>query len=320
MPDNSIMNAQSALIALALLVLVSWYLFPLPVGRALIAVDRRRNGVHSRYIQIDAAVWHYLEAGKKTPLLALHGIAADADHWTRLAGLLRRDFRVIAPDLPGFGCSSPPVDAAYTVDEQVDMLHGFVSALGLKDFYLAGNSMGGQLAAAYAARFPGQVCGLCLLAPSGIIGARFSPVMKAVVRDEHNPLLVRNGKDFDQLIEACFYSRPWIPWPVKKMTLERTLRLETNTRAAFEDMRFFSNSLEKIAASITVPCLILWGSHDQVLDVSGAAILDGILPQSSLVVLDKTGHLPMLEDPARCAGLIKQFTDGLHVAGNNSSS
>jgi len=50
--------------------------------------------------------------------------------------------------------------------------------------------------------------------------------------------------------------------------------------------------------------------------VSGAPILARIIPGSELVVLDKTGHLPMLEEPAKCAQLMQQFVEGLDAAGN----
>ena len=152
------------------------------------------------------------------------------------------------------------------------------------------------------------------------MGARFSPVTKAVVNEEHNPLVVNTSADFDALINTCFYRKPFIPWPVRKMLLVRAMKLAGNTAAAFDDVRFYSNSLERIAAAVLTPCLILWGRNDQVLDVSGASILDEILAHSKLVLLDKTGHLPMLEDPATCATLIQDFVNGPDLAGSNSSS
>ncbi len=276
--------------------------------------------MRSRFIRCQALVWHYLESGEKTPLLCLHGIGATADHWTRIAPLLRHRFRIIAPDLPGFGETDPPMEGGHTIDEQVARLHLLVLGLGLDRFFLAGNSMGGQLAATYAARHPGRILGLCLLAPGGVIGARFSPVMKAIVLEEHNPLIIRNLNDFNHLTNLCFYKKPWIPRPVRKFLADQRMCRQDNSLAVFDDLRFFSNCLETIAAMINTPSLILWGRNDQVLDVSGAAVLHGILPDSRLALLDHTGHLPMLEDPAACAGLIQQFIDELDSAGNNSSS
>jgi pimeloyl-ACP methyl ester carboxylesterase len=302
----------------ALLIIAAWYLFPTLTGRALLAAERYRNGVSSHNLIVAEQDWHYLEAGRGTPMLALHGIAADADHWTRLAGYLRRDFQVIAPDLPGFGDSSPPLHGDYTLDAQVIGLEKFVAALGLDTFVLLGNSMGGQLAAAFAARHPDRVTSLCLLAPSGVLGARFSPVLKAVVTDQNNPLVVRNKTDFNNLLNWCFYRLPWIPGPLRKILLDRTIQLEDNTRAAFDDMRFFSNSLESIAPLLKMSCLIVWGKQDQVLDVSGAEILAAAIDSAELVIFDQTGHLPMLEKPAQCAGIIKRFVDGLPVADNNT--
>ena len=308
MPDNSIMNIA---IAGIIVLVAAWYVVPSWTGRLLVALERWRNGVHSQTIEINGATWHFLDAGHGVPLLALHGIAADADHWVRFSGKMRSKARIIAPDLPGFGESSAPTNSDYSLDEQVTRLHGFVTAIGLEQFILAGNSLGGLLAAAYAKRYPRQVIGLCLLAPGGVIGAQLSPVLKTIEQNGPNPFVISSATKFDQLLSACFYKRPWLPWPVKKLVRDRTISLHANTSAVFEEIRINANRLETIAPELNLPCLVLWGRNDQVLDVSGAEILMQILPAAKLVILEKTGHLPMLERPAICASLIQQFIDDL---------
>ena len=87
----------------------------------------------------------------------LHGFGASADSWNRFAKPLTKRYRVIAPDQPGWGASTRIETASYGYPAQIERLHQFLSALGLKRVHLVGHSMGGFIASAYAARYPDEV-------------------------------------------------------------------------------------------------------------------------------------------------------------------
>ena len=305
------MTALSLAILIVLIVILVWYLLPEPVARFLLLIERRRSSLRSKFIQVGQYRWHYLDGGTGAPLVLLHGIGADADNWTRSARYLNHQFRIIAPDLPGFGESDCPDGASFTAEAQARRLHEFTSALGLKSFFLAGNSMGGFVATRYARQFPQQVQALWLLAPGGIISARFSEAMQTVYDGGHNPLTVRHMGDWQRLLDLCFHTQPWMPWPVRRHLAKRAIRRQPLTERVFDDLRFHSDSLETIADGLQVPALIIWGRSDRVLDPSGGALLLKLMPNAKLILLDNIGHIPMLEQPAAVCRMFLDYATGL---------
>ncbi|NIL95537.1 MAG: alpha/beta fold hydrolase, partial [Woeseiaceae bacterium] len=120
---------------------------PGPAAEFAISIERYRTGLLPARIQVDGEPWHYLVGGPADgeTVLLLHGFGANKDTWTRFAGYLTERYRVVAPDLPGFGESHRQPGQDYRLPAQRERLHAFVAALGLTDFHLAGNSMGGHL-------------------------------------------------------------------------------------------------------------------------------------------------------------------------------
>src|SRR5690606_39235182 len=135
---------------------------------------------------------------------------ANRDNWLRFARRFSTDYRVVALDLPGFGESSKP-DASYDVASQVERLRAFVQALQLERPHLIGNSMGGHIAALYAARYPTEVRSLALLDNAGVTSPRQSEMFAMLERGEPNPLVVRKAEDFDTLMDFVFVSPPPLP-------------------------------------------------------------------------------------------------------------
>jgi abhydrolase domain-containing protein 6 len=129
MRSNSILIAVTGIILLVLFSL--YFIFPGILYKTVIARERSKAGLVQ--ISIDIGEWHieYLEGGQGDVLMVLHGFGGDKDNWTRLARFLTPYFRVIAPDLPGFGESSRHFKAIYTYAAQVDRMHRFKGALGI---------------------------------------------------------------------------------------------------------------------------------------------------------------------------------------------
>jgi pimeloyl-ACP methyl ester carboxylesterase len=132
------------------------------------SLERTLAGVSQKSLQVGDHNWVYAEKGEGEPVLLLHGFAASKEVWMRMVADMPRGYRYIMPDLPGFGRSSYVPDANYDIPSQVPRLEAFASALGLSRFHLLGNSMGGNLAASYAATYPQRVVTLGLFAPSGV--------------------------------------------------------------------------------------------------------------------------------------------------------
>lgn len=155
--------------------------FPEDAARIQFSIERHRSGLEVQSVVVDGETWHYLEGGPTDApvLLLLHGFGGDKDNWTRFSRTLVPNYRIIAPDLPGFGDSARHADWDYSLAAQRVRLEGFVDALQLGPLHIAGNSMGGHLAAMYAYTRPEQVRSLLLLDNAGID----APERSTLVRD-----------------------------------------------------------------------------------------------------------------------------------------
>ena len=121
--------------------------FPEDTTRLMIGLERQRAGLELKSVVVGGEAWHYLEGGSPDApvLLLLHGFGGDKDNWTRFSGTLTEDYRVIAPDLPGFGDSARHPDWDYSLTAQSDRLAGFVAALKLSPLQFDGRATGRNL-------------------------------------------------------------------------------------------------------------------------------------------------------------------------------
>lgn len=275
----------------------------------VLAIERFRCGLKPRSIEVDGETWHYLEGGAPDApvVLLLHGFGGDKDNWTRFSRKMVKDYRVIAPDLPGFGESARHADWDYSLNSQRDRLRAFVAALELGPFHLGGNSMGGQLAVIYAHAFPEQVRSLLLFNNAGIDAPVRSEMWEAADRGEIL-LVVSSVDDFDRLISFVSHERPFLPWPVKKALAERAFENAGFNRSVFEAIKGERYvPLEPLLGDIQQPVLVIWGEHDRVLDVSSIDVMKPLLPQAKFIVMPDAAHIPMIEKPSLTAGYCREF-------------
>lgn len=131
---------------------------------------------------------HYVEMGPKDapPVVLIHGIAGQLQHWTHSAAdLLAGDFHVIAVDRPGCGYSRRDRDELAALPEQARMLWEFLDAKGIKKPVLAGHSLGGALALAMAQQRPEGAAALALIAPLTHFQTEIDPIFKGLEVHSH---------------------------------------------------------------------------------------------------------------------------------------
>jgi pimeloyl-ACP methyl ester carboxylesterase len=278
-------------------------LFPEQSAKLGMNAERFVSGLEYKTVVLGDETWHYLEGGPKDSevVLLLHGFGGDKDNWTRFSNSLTGGYRVIAPDLPGFGESARHPDWDYSLPPQRNRVNGFVQALGLEQFHLIGHSMGGHLAALYTHKYPEQVLSLALFNNAGVDAPDKSDMRRALANG-NNPLIVGSLEDFDRLLAFASYKQPFIPWPVKGVLAQQALEHAEFNRSIFESLiGDSSSSLEPILVDIETPALILWGEYDRIVDVSSVNVMRPLLSRSEVVIMKDTGHLPMLEHPAKTA-------------------
>lgn len=297
----------------ALLLLVAFggpALFPGAALSVAVRVERGLSHLEKKQVSIQGLTMPYLEGGPKggPVLLLLHGFAADKDNWTRFARSLTDEYRVIAPDLPGFGESVASSTISFDIASQADRLSLFTEAIGLPAQHVAGNSMGGYLAGVYALRYPKRVKSLIFFDNAGIKSPRPSELVERIQRGE-NPLIARTPEEFDRLISFVFVETPFIPPPVRSYLAARAVRDRERLDKIWKDVFAAPVPLEERLAEIAAPVLIIWGDQDRVLDVSSTEVMKQALPAAELVVLKACGHMPMVERPEESARIVRGFLE-----------
>jgi len=203
---------------------------------------------------------HVRVTGTGAPLVLIHGVGLDLEIWEPLVPLLQRHRRLIRYDMRGHGLSAKP-PGPYRLDDFVDQLDRLATALELAQFDLAGFSMGGMVAEAFAARFPERVRRLALL---HTVHDRNSAERAAVAA---RLAQVETG-DLEGSIEAAIAR--WLNATFRKShpdavaAVER--RMRGNDRAAYlASYRVFATAdadVLPVIDRIRCPILVLTGEHD----------------------------------------------------------
>lgn len=289
------------------------YLSPAALLATVQFAERQMAGLSERQVQVGDANIHYYEGGPKDgkTVLLIHGFGANKDNWLQFSRSLTPTYHVIALDLPGFGESSKDPQADYGLNAQVQRVAAFVDQLGLSPVNVVGNSMGGQIAGLYAARYPQQVRSLALFANAGISSPRPSELQQILDRGEANPLLVRNVEDFNRLVDFVFVKAPAMPDSVRQYMAEQSIASHDLNQKIFAQLMADFIPLEPVLGNIQVPTLLLWGDQDRLLDVSSIEVMQPLLNQPTVVVMEACGHVPMVERPEETAAHYLAFLDSI---------
>lgn len=295
------MNLLLLLIILILAIPVMLYVFaPAVLFRQVQAAIRRKGRLVRKTVRVGDIDWPYLEGGPKDGevVVLVHGFGADKDHWSMAAPHITDRYRLIAPDLPGFGENDLSLARSYRIKAQADRLVEFLDALGIEKCHLGGNSMGGFIALQAALDHPDRLKSLTLVNNAGVVGSSDSELQQAVAAGE-NPLVMRELGDVDGLMAFVMHKPRAIPSQFKKVMFHEAKRREALLDKVFEDI--ILDALEAPATDrlgeVQTRTLIIWGKHDRVIDVSCVPVLEQGIKGAQAVVFDHVGHLPMMEDP-----------------------
>lgn len=285
----------------------TYYRFPHWFKQPLLELNRKVAGLEEKQMTVDAHTIHYLEGGNGEPLVLLHGIFAEKDHWVDFARPLTGRYRVIAPDLPGYGESSRHPSQQYDYKSQTERLKQMLDAMGIPRAHLAGNSMGGTIAALFAMAYPERVASVALIgSPHGIRSPRPSEMDRHIAAGKA-PLVARNADEFEDMLSLVFARRPFLPYPILNAAeADAVANAESNADLWREQLKD-RYLLDARISGMRVRTLVLWGDADKVFDVSGAEVLKAKLRNADVHILDGIGHLPMMEVPKESSRLYVDF-------------
>jgi pimeloyl-ACP methyl ester carboxylesterase len=257
------------------------------------------------------------EMGSDVPgahaVLLLHGLGHWTDAaWGRLARQLDPAMRYVAFDLPGFGASDKP-EAAYDLVYFRRVLDEAVAELRLERFALVGHSLGGFIAADYAGTHPARVTHLALIAPAAF--ARTARhVIFALAGGFARPLFERRPSR--RFVVRMLLRSVLDPNALEPADIERAYELsqEAAVRKAFAGVyagaiHAFARASELHAgfARYTGAVFCAWGAHDRYINVAALRDVVRIYPHAKTLILNKSGHLPMVEEPQILAAALRKF-------------
>ncbi|MDF3029789.1 MAG: alpha/beta hydrolase fold protein [Moraxellaceae bacterium] len=250
----------------------------------------------------------FIEGGCRQgePVVLLHGFGSSKENWLTLAPLIGRRYRVIAPDLPGFGESGFNRNVRYGLAEQAERIARFIDRHVGEQVHLVGSSMGGGVAGFVAARHPELLRSVTLMNAAGIPGGRPSFFEQAVVsgRNELIPRTLGETVRLASLVLSRGGRLRALAAPL--LHAELAHRYHVNHRL-FHDILDVDVEPAHEFARIRVPAHVLWGAQDRVLDASSAEAMARVIPGSTHTVLPGVGHLPMLEAPFMTARTLQAF-------------
>jgi pimeloyl-ACP methyl ester carboxylesterase len=251
------------------------------------------------------------DEGAGQPLLFLHGGGSKLDWRANLKPLSQR-FRVVAPDLPGFGMSEKP-ERDYTLAFYEQFLEQLVKDMGGARIALVGHSMGGLLAARFAAAHPDIVDRLILVAPMGF-GPQIHPAIRLMQVPVIGPLLGRPSlSGTRRLLQTLIAKRELITEGLVRETLE--LQSQPGAARAFASIfgklvRPLRGVVARIPESIAAlgpRTMVIWGKQDALIPCRHIDIARERLPGGRFLVFEGCGHFPQLEDAARFNTVVSDF-------------
>lgn len=250
-----------------------------------------RPDLEDRYVKANGYNIRYVEKGEGPPLLCLHGLSAllSGDQWLVNIDALSSVARVICPDLPGWGLSSlPPEGCSY--EGFVETIHAFCDALGLDQVDIAGQSMGGWLAALYPYFYPDRVRRVILVGNAGLNPSPPNVAQTFAIpdRDRIRASFVREWGNNVEITEAMIDEQERrMNMPGRKESNEAILH-EIHDPANREKY-----SLREKLPIMQHPVLVVWGD-----DAAGILLKYGIeafqlAPNGRLAVIHGGDHSPM---------------------------
>ena len=311
------MIALLAITATSLIAAVALWRDPFLLVRGEFARQRVAAGLSRASVEVAGHRWSYAyrdaDAADAPTVVMLHGFTGSKENWYPLAAALQGRYRLLIPDLPGWGESERKPGTVYGFTQQAANVDAFIRALSPgKPVVLLGHSMGGGIAALAAARYPQDIAKVGLLDAAGV---RFKDNAFGLdVLAGKNPFGVEDDASLQRYIDIVFHdakAKPWLPWPASTALIRKR-----RADAAFEQgvLDRIGRSEESLlpgdeAVRIRQPALLLWCRQDAVIDPSAMGLYAQRIPQARTVLLDGCGHMSLMERPREVAEAVVKLID-----------
>jgi pimeloyl-ACP methyl ester carboxylesterase len=260
----------------------------------------------------------YQESGDpaRAAVVFVHGHATSHFTWRHQAAAFDDQCRVLIPDLLGFGKSEKPREVIYSVDLWTEQIAAFIRDVAGGNAVVAGNSLGGLIAAHVADRFPKLVRGLVLIAAAGASSRLQSSLVNFPFLLMRAPLFGRAL--FDITVQKRFvewnvrhrlYANPDVATPEVMNHYRECFFAEENREIVFEVTKAFGDFImsDDMSRRITQPTLLLWGERDTFVPPMRGRQLLRVMPQAELEIVAAAAHCPHEDRPAEVNARLRAF-------------
>ncbi len=282
-------------------------------------LSKEYTNEHSFFMDIDGTLVHYRDEGQGEPLMLIHGWSSSLHTWDVWVEELKDDFRIIRLDLPGFGLTGPAGEVQYTQDFYIDIVDKLLTELEIEETHMGGNSLGGYITWGFAHRYPDKVKKIILLNAAGypsedrsggtsIFSHANLPGVKSIIRYVTPEFALRF------FVNQVYGDTDKVTDDVVRRYHRMVLR-EGNRDVMFKMLGDRAGSLDasrvpEYLSEIEAPALIMWGDLDSWIPLENAYGFDKNLPNSSIIVYEGAGHIPMEEIPHETARDARTFLLG----------
>lgn len=263
------------------------------------------NGVRRKKIRGIEMV--YDDIGQGEPMLLIHGQPFDRTMWSDQVEMLSSQFRLIIPDLRGYGESGIPTEMVL-LDELALDLNELLNELNIESAIVMGLSMGGQIAMELFKLFPQQVRGLVLADTD----SRAEDAVGYERRLKLSQQIREDGlKKFTQERIHYFISNHTMQNLPEVVTRLRTMMASTSSLGSslVQRGRAERKDLTPYLSGIEVPVLIVVGEEDEFTPVATAKFMHEKIRGAELAIIKKAGHIPNMEQPDAFNDVLKRFLE-----------
>ena len=264
----------------------------------------------SNFVTIDGLGVHYCDEGVGKVILLVHGTFSSLHTFDDWNEILKKQYRVIRLDLPGFGLTGPSPSYEYSIEDYSDFLDAFLEKLNIKSCSLAGSSLGGWICWEFAVKYENRVDELILINSAGYIGEKSMPlpfviaktpvlrnvfnyVPRAVVRRFLRQVFEDQSKVTDKVVNRHYD------------LFHREGNKEAFVKLANSDHVYNTDRLTQLS----IPVLIMWGANDNWINVKHSRNFERDIPNSEVVIYENVGHVPMEEIPEKSAADLISFLE-----------
>jgi abhydrolase domain-containing protein 6 len=269
--------------------------------------EARAYGLRERRVDVGDTELAVLEGGPADApvVVLLHGYTADRVVWVRFARHLLRDHRVLVPDLAGHGATGFTPGADFSAPAQAARVAAMLDGLGVEHADVAGNSMGGFVAATLAVARPDLVRSLLL---SDAVGVRSPEPSEAElsIRGGHNPFLLDDVAHFPEFYAMTMAKAPFVPGFIQAAIADDYVVRRDELAEIFAGF-FDRDALDDRLDEVVAPTLVMWGEQDRLVHPSTARVWADGIRGARTVTYPEAGHMPMLEVPRRSAADYRAF-------------